>query len=38
MVTEIENHLIKSKIYQVFKEKASKEGDIFKLYANNPFP
>lgn len=26
-MTEIENHLIKSKIYQVFKEKALQEGD-----------
>lgn len=27
MMTEIENHLIKSKIYQVFREKAIEEGD-----------
>lgn len=30
MKTEIESHLIKSKIYQVFKDKASQEGDVIK--------
>jgi molecular chaperone HtpG len=27
-MSEIENHLNKSKIYQVFKEKAIQEGDV----------